>query len=148
MKPICTKVLTERLTFNRLYGFMDKGRADRATNVKGPSLRIEAFHGGERYHFNFTSAERTEGCRHKGYIQFYPPRGRNVPLQNLECSVDCTCKDYRYRWAWANKQRGSGKVGPDTYNKSLNRSPRITNPTNQPGLCKHIGALKKYITGL
>jgi hypothetical protein len=33
-------------------------------------------------------------------------------------------------------------------NQALNRAPRITNPTNRPGLCKHILALKNYLQGL
>ena len=45
------------------------------------------------------------------------------------------CHDYRFRWAWTNKQRGSGKVGPDSVNQAWNQAPRITNPAGRPGLC-------------
>ena len=45
------------------------------------------------------------------------------------------CPDYRYRFAWANKQRGSGVVGPNSLNQAWNRAPRITNPTGRPALC-------------
>lgn len=140
--------ICERLSFNQLYGMSEPKRVERSLDVKGPSLTIEAFHGGERYFFNFKSRENTEKRRHKGHITFFPPRGRNVPLQRLECEVDCSCKDYRYRWAWSNKQRGSGRVGNATFNGAWNRAPRITNPTNRPGLCKHLLALKRYIYGL
>ena len=57
------------------------------------------------------------------------------------------CQDYRYRWGWANKQRGASKVGPGSMNQALNRAPHITNPTGRPGLCKHILALKEFIQG-
>lgn len=57
------------------------------------------------------------------------------------------CADFRYRWAWSNKQRGSSHVGPGSMNGALNRAPRVTNPQNVPGLCKHLLALKDYIYG-
>ena len=58
------------------------------------------------------------------------------------------CHDYKFRWAWANKQRGSGVVGANSMNQAFNRAPRITNPTGAPALCKHLLALKDYIYGL
>ena len=57
------------------------------------------------------------------------------------------CPDYRYRWAWAVKQRGSSRVGPQSLNQAWNRAPRITNPSAKPGLCKHILALRNYLYG-
>lgn len=58
------------------------------------------------------------------------------------------CPDYRYRWAWANKQRQSSTVGPGSLNQAHNRAPRITNPHGKPGLCKHILAAREFIYGL
>ena len=58
------------------------------------------------------------------------------------------CPDYRYRWAWANKQRGSSLVGPQSLNQAWNKAPRITNPQGNVGLCKHILAAREYIYGL
>lgn len=129
------EMICERMTFNQLYGYSERKRKDRSQNVKGPSLKIEAYKGGERFFFNFASNERTEGRRHKGYIQFFPPRRANTPLERLECVVDCTCKDFRYRWAWAVKQRGSSVVGQNSFNQAWNRAPRRTNPSATPGLC-------------
>lgn len=146
--PGSSHMLCERMTFNQLYGYSERKRKDRSQNVKGPSLKLEAFKGGERAWFSFSSLERTEGRRHKGYIQFFPPRRAKTPLERLECAVDCTCKDFRYRWAWAVKQRGSSVVGPNSFNKAWNRAPRITNRSARPGICKHLLALKRYIQGL
>lgn len=146
--PGSTRMLCERMTFNQLYGYSERKRKDRSQNVKGPSLKLEAFKGGERAWFSFSSLERTEGKRHKGYIQFFPPRRANTPLERLECIVDCTCKDFRYRWAWAVKQRGSSVVGQNSFNQAWNRAPRRTNPSATPGICKHLLALKRYIHGL
>lgn len=58
------------------------------------------------------------------------------------------CPDYKYRWAWANKQRGSSQVGVASLNQAWNRAPRITNPGSVPGLCKHILAAREFIYGL
>lgn len=58
------------------------------------------------------------------------------------------CPDYRYRWAWTNKQRGSGQVGPQSLNQAWNKAPRRTNPKGVPGLCKHILAARGYIYGI
>ena len=58
------------------------------------------------------------------------------------------CPDFRYRWAWANKQRQASRVGPNSLNQALNRAPRVTNPGSKVGLCKHLLALRSYIYGL
>lgn len=57
------------------------------------------------------------------------------------------CPDYRFRFAWSNKQRGASRVGPDSLNQALNRAPRVTNPTNRISLCKHLLALRNYVYG-
>jgi hypothetical protein len=58
------------------------------------------------------------------------------------------CPDYKFRWAWSNKQRGSSRVGPDSLNQAWNRAPRKTNSENKAGLCKHLLAARSYIYGL
>jgi hypothetical protein len=139
-----------RLTFDRLFQVSDPKRVTRSFDVKGPPLDIDAYRDSVYYAFNFKShITNTTGLRHRGYVKFFRPRSNvPTPLQHLPCIVDCTCPDYRYRWAWANKQRGSGVVGPRSMNQSLNRAPRITNPQARPGLCKHILAVRDYIYGL
>lgn len=57
------------------------------------------------------------------------------------------CSDYRYRFAWSNKQRRSGVVGPKSLNQAWNKAPKITNPSNTPGMCKHLLAIRDYIYG-
>ena len=99
------------------------------------------------YWFSFKAFPSTEGKRHKGYIKFIKPRNSDTPLEKIGCLVDCDCKDYRYRWAWANKQRGASRVGDSSLNQAWNRAPRITNPQGRPGLCKHLIALRDYIYG-
>lgn len=45
------------------------------------------------------------------------------------------CPDYKYRFSWVNKQKGSSQVGPGSLNKAWNMAPKITNPSGIPGLC-------------
>ena len=143
--------LCERLTFDKLFRISDPKRVYRSFTVRGPPLEIDSYQDAIYYAFNFKSNPSTTGLRHRGYIKFFKPLRRNprdVPLQHLECLVDCMCPDFRYRWAWANKQRGSSRVGPDSLNQAWNRAPRITNPSGRPGLCKHILAARGYIYSL
>ena len=60
----------------------------------------------------------------------------------LDCSVDCGCPDYRYRFSYANKQQDAGENGPNSLNKGFNYPSSIN---AGPGLCKHLLALKEYL---
>lgn len=142
--------MPSRLTFDQLFQYSDPKRVARSADVKGPPLDIDSYRDTVYYCFNFKSnITNTTGLRHRGYVRFFrPPSRQPVPLHQLKCMVDCTCPDYRYRWAWANKQRGSGTVGDQSLNQALNRAPRHTNPRAIPGLCKHILAAREYIFGV
>jgi len=146
------ELLQEKLSFDQFLRVSDPARLMRSETVRGPSLDLDAVADGMYYYFNFKSFPSTTGLRHRGYIRFLKPYGvirsdDHRKLEHIKCIVDCTCPDYRYRWAWANKQKGSCKVGPGTLNLCLNRAPRKTNPTGRPGLCKHLLALRDYIYG-
>lgn len=138
--------LLERLTFDQLFSVSEPKRVLRSKTVRGPPLDVEAMKDGVFYHFNFKSFPSTTGKRQKGYIKFFKPK-KKIPLEKVECLVDCTCPDFRYRWAWANKQRGSSVVGAKSMNQAFNRAPRVTNPRGRPGLCKHLLALRDFIYG-
>lgn len=143
--------LCERLTFDRLFRISEPKRVYRSFTVKGPPLEIDSYQDAVYYIFNFKANPSTTGLRHRGYVKFFKPKlknPKNVPLQHMECLVDCTCPDFRYRWAWANKQRQSSLVGPQSLNQAWNKAPRKTNPKGTPGLCKHILATRQYIYGL
>lgn len=139
-----------RLTFDKLFRISDPKRITRSDDVDGPPMDLDAYKDTVYYTFNFRShATNTTGLRHRGYVKFFRPRSNvPTPLQHLGCLVDCSCPDYRYRWSWANKQRNSGAVGPNSLNQALNRAPRKTNPRGIPGLCKHILAARGYIYGI
>lgn len=138
--------LPEVLSFDQLYRYSEPKRVVRSLSVKGPPLKISANEDSVYWAFNFKAFPSTTGLRHQGYIKFLKPASPR-PLEQVKCVVDCDCQDYRYRWAWSNKQRGSSRVGPQSMNGAFNQAPRVTNPRNIPGLCKHLLALKDYIYG-
>jgi hypothetical protein len=141
--------LNEKLTFDQLFRMSDPKRVFRSFKVKGPPLEIDSYQDAVYYAFNFKSNPSTTGLRHRGYVKFLRPKlDGQKPLQHLNCVVDCTCPDFRYRWAWANKQRGASRVGAQSLNQAFNQAPRRTNPTSKPGLCKHVLAAREYIYGL
>ncbi len=141
--------LNERMTFDALFRVSDPKRIFRSDTVRGPPLEIDSYQDAVYYCFNFKSNPSTTGLRHRGYIKFFKPKNnRQQPLHRVQCLVDCECPDFRYRWAWTNKQRGSSRVGPGSLNQAWNKAPRITNPQGRPGLCKHILAARQYIYGL
>jgi len=140
--------LCEKLSFRQLLAYSEPKRKQRARNVRGPSLKLETGDDSNYYMFNFRGYPSTTGQRHVGYVRFLKPKNPDTPLKDIDCEVDCDCPDFKYRFAWSNKQRGAAKVGPGSYNKAFNRAPRITNPTNQPGLCKHLIAVKDYLGDL
>lgn len=138
--------IVEKLTFDQLFSISEPKRVLRSKTVRGPPLDVEAKKDGVYYHFNFKAFPSTTGRRHKGYIKFFKPK-KQMPLEKVDCLVDCDCEDYRYRWAWTNKQRGSGKVGPNSLNQAWNKAPKITNPRGKSGLCKHLLSLRDFIYG-
>jgi hypothetical protein len=140
------RYLIERMTFDQLFRVSDPRRVMRSGTVRGPAIEVLSYQDSEMYVFNAKSSPSTTGLRHKCYIRFYRPR-RPKTLQNLDCLVDCECPDYKFRWAWVNKQRGSSAVGSSSLNQAHNRAPRVTNPGNRPGLCKHLLAMRDFIYG-
>jgi len=140
-------IINERLSFDALFRASEPKRVIRSETVRGPPMEVDAGQDSTYHFFNFKSFPSTTGLRHKGYVRFFKPRSPK-PLQHLECEVDCGCPDFKFRWAWANKQRGSSRVGPSSLNQAWNRAPRITNPSGKPGLCKHILAVRDFIYGL
>jgi len=143
--------LQERLTFDKLFRMSEPKRVYRSFTVRGPPLEIDTYQDVVYYIFNFKANPSTTGLRHRGYVKFFKPKNKNpknVPLQHLECLVDCTCPDFRYRWAWADKQRQSSVVGSQSLNQAWNKAPRKTNPYGKPGLCKHILATRQFLYGL
>jgi hypothetical protein len=142
----------------------DNGREERSQHVRVKPLRITSTVGKDKqeretslFSYNSEIPWRTGGASghgHQGYIRF---------LENFQkggegdVEVNCTCGDYKYVWAKANNDAGAGPTRADgkldthgqfkggsndndgTYGK------KIRNPSNVPGLCKHLIALAEYL---
>lgn len=136
------------LTYDKLFKRSDPKRIWRSGQVRGPPLEIDSYKDAIYHTFNFKSYPSTTGLRHRGYIKFErPTHGRPTPSEKLPVVVDCDCPDYRYRWAWSNKQRGASRIGSQSLNQAINRAPRKTNPNNKIGLCVAEGELVRTRRG-
>lgn len=144
---VSVRLLSEAMTFDQLLAYSEPKRIARSRTVRGPSLQLDAYRDGVDYIWNCKSTPSTTGLRHRAAISIKRPKDPNTPLERCQCVVDCTCPDLKYRFAWANKQRSAGRVGPNSLNKAHNRAPKITNPGNTPGLCKHLCALRDFLYG-
>lgn len=56
--------------------------------------------------------------------------------KKLHCRVSCSCSDNLFRWEWSNTNKDASEI---EYCNGL--APDTTNPTHNPGLCKHLCAL-------
>lgn len=140
--------LIEDMSYKQLYNLSEPRRKDRARTVSGPMIMIDSYQDAAYYHFNYKSAPSTTGLRHHGYVKFKRPvLNSDRHAEDISCVVDCTCPDFKFRWSWADKQRGASRVGPGSMNRAWNRAPIVTNPTARPGLCKHLLAVADYIFG-
>jgi hypothetical protein len=135
------------LSFSQIYGLSDPKRVLRAQTVRMPPLDVEAWKKGMRYIFSCKSFPSTTGQRQKGFLEFEKPKNKDIPLEDCKLKLGCTCPDFKYRWAWSLSQRGAADVGPDSLSQCINRAPRITNPKNIPGTCKHVLALARFLYG-
>lgn len=52
--------------------------------------------------------------------------------------VSCSCADNTFRWEVANTKKGASEI-----EYSNGQAPIMTNPRNNPGLCKHLYVLGK-----
>lgn len=145
--------LNERLSYSDLYDDTDDKRIDRARTVRVRPLLVTTENNNEMWKFSYTSAERSEykkyGGRagHKGNIHFFKDSiepGDNA--EDLDCMVDCDCRDFKFRWAYANAQDDASFIGGKSLNKAINRPPVKTNPERKTQLCKHLAGLAKYLT--
>ena len=151
---ILKEVLTEWVTFARLYNKSESGRKDRADDVRAKPMRVTTMDENEAWTFSYKSNPSTTGKRWHGYIQFNKANvaEEDDPLK-LKCMVDCDCPDYRYRYAYNNAKGGAGRIGkhPDwpygNENNGQKWRPRSQGGVGNygMGMCKHLLALGEYL---
>lgn len=145
------ELLMEKMTFRQLLSRTDGGRLDRGRRMRVRSLAGSANEDEEQWNFGYKSDRDhiTTMKPHVGRISFekdaYIRYKNKRSMDEVVCKVDCSCPDYKYRWAYANAAQDAGEVGVDTLNKSNGNPPVKTNPGRKPSLCKHLVALKDYL---
>jgi hypothetical protein len=146
-KALLKKVLLERMSFRDLLSYSDPERIKRSDDVSARNLQVtSADDGNEMWRFSYKSNPSTTGNRHRGNITFFK---ENVSISDsaddLDCMVDCSCPDYRYRFAYNNARADAGDVGARTLNQNNGNPPRYPSNDLGPGLCKHLIALGEYL---
>lgn len=145
LRQLISHLLLERMTYNQLMKSTTPGRIDRGGRIPAKSLIVTTKNDKEAWKFSYKSpkTEITTGKRHQGFIYFFKDNiEQDDDTMSIDCSVDCSCPDYRYRLSYANKQQDAGENGSDSLNKGLNYPSSIN---VGPGLCKHLVSLKEFL---
>lgn len=138
------QLLMEEMTFRQLLDLSDKNRVIRAKGMDVRSLKIDAQNDGEAWEFSYKSNPSTTGKRHRGYIKFLKKNmDSNKSAYATNCIVDCTCPDFKYKFAYNDAQKGASVVGSKSWNKNNGSTPLPIH--RQVGLCKHLIALSDYL---
>jgi hypothetical protein len=155
LSHIVKSILNEILTFGELMNFSEPKRKQRALKMRTKSLPVSASKDGENWNFSYKSdlshitsrpPQNPTGIPHKGRITFKKEVKNNIDNAiDMPCSVDCTCEDYKYKYAYANTDKEASIVGNASLSKCNGAFPKVTNPYLRPGLCKHLLSLREYL---
>jgi hypothetical protein len=142
----------------------DNGREERSKHVRVKPLTVKSTVGKDGQEretslFSYTSEAAwrtggTEGTGHHGYIRFLESFDKG---KEGDVEVNCNCEDYRYVWSKPNADAGVGTTKSDGDiehyypqfkgggNDNIGTAPRIRNPGNVQGICKHLMAIADYL---
>jgi hypothetical protein len=135
--------LSEDMSYNDLLKLTTPERKDRASNVNVRSLPVSMDKTQERWNFRYKSSSANQPF--KGNITFLKGEVEsNDDATKLKCKVDCSCKDFMYRFAYNDAAKGASQVGPDSLNGCANRRPKPAYDYGE-GLCKHLTALGRFL---
>lgn len=137
-------LLLEKMTFKQLLALSDTGRKNRSKNIDTRSLKVQSDKNSESWIFSYKSSPSTTGKRHQGYIKFLKPDiNQNKQALEWNCIVDCTCPDFKFRFAYNTSKQDASIIGNNSWNKNNGRTPLPIN--NKIGLCKHLISLTDYL---
>lgn len=137
-------LLLEKMTFKQLLALSDDGRRNRSKNINTRSLKVTSDNNSESWTFSYKSNPSTTGKRHQGYIKFLKPDiNQNKQALEWNCIVDCTCPDFKFRFAYNTEKQGASITGNNSWNKNNGNTPLPIN--NKIGLCKHLISLTDYL---
>lgn len=142
------KTYGKKMSFDDLLQATTPARKEKAQgHVRNRSIPVSVEEGNEAWNFRYRSDRQTgdPGEPYQGRITFLKGEvGSGDSAKDLQCEVDCECKDYMYRFAYNNAESGAGKVGNDTLSGVINRKPKPAYDYGI-GLCKHLASLRKYL---
>jgi len=138
------KPLNEDMTFNDLLKFADQGRIDRAAHVKTRSVPVTMEDGQESWNFRYKSNPSVTDEPFQGSITFAKEVGNDSNAADLPCKVDCSCPDFKYRFAYNDTAKNASQTGQDSLNKCNGARPQPAYDYGE-GLCKHLIALGSYL---
>jgi hypothetical protein len=138
LMTIVKRILSEALTYNELFRTSTLDRKQRTRGIRKERLKATSAVDPNSWNFTFTSspATSTTGQSHSGKIRFL--ERSNQLAKDIPCEVDCSCPDYKYRFAYANHQDDSAPIGQGSLNQCDNAPPNYTNPKQRNGMCKHL----------
>jgi len=155
-------LLLEKMTFRELLKYTDADRRGKARtmDVKSSSkmdvksLNVKYTTNSERMEFSYKSSPSVTGVRHRGAITFLKRdlnanKGRS--LEDIPCIVDCSCPDFKYTFAYGDKQQGACVIGSGTLNQNNGAKPKDPDDEDGAGrginigLCKHLVSLGRYL---
>jgi hypothetical protein len=145
LRTLIQEIIAEKMSFSDLMKHSDPKRIDRSKRIPTKSLVVNSVNNRESWKFSYKTPkdENTTGLRHQGFIYFFKENlSAGANALDIDCSVDCSCPDYKYRWAYNNAKAGAGEIGGNSLNRNNGMSPQINLGV---GLCKHLLSLKEYL---
>jgi hypothetical protein len=143
LSKLLNDILIETLTYNQLFSASSLYRKQRAKGMKVERVTVNPASTNNSWEFKYKSSpsNNTTGQMWEGRITFIKTdKGRNAG--DIPCMVDCSCPDFKYRFAFANNKHDASPIGSDSLNNCTNTPPNVRNPQQKIGLCKHLVALK------
>ncbi len=145
LRDFICEIIAEKMSYLDLMKASDPTRMDKSKRIPAKSLVVKSINDKEAWKFSFKSPrdENYTNQRHQGFI-YFSKEGitPNDDVMNIDCSVDCSCPDYKYRWAYNNARADAGEIGGNSLNKNNGAAPQINLGV---GLCKHLLSLKEYL---
>lgn len=138
LRQLICELISEKMSFDQLWKSSDPQRFKRSKIVKVKPLVVNAVSDKEAWKFSY----KGDGGRYNGFIYFFKEVTKQDNALSLNCSVDCSCPDYKYRYAHNNHAVGAGEVGGGSLNGAMNYKPVKDIGI---GLCKHLMKLREYL---
>lgn len=134
--------VNEAMTLKGLRLAATQGRKKRSeiVNVEKLKVFVGADKTGKYWQYLFRTTSDNKNV-YQTKVRIYMQAKITYLSSLANCWCHCSCPDFMYRWEYVlSKYKGAS-----TLINAMNKPPKITNPKNQTGICKHIYACMEYI---